>query len=52
MNLKKTLYLLIAGSTAGIVGIFMNQTNTARGEYFQRLGAGILIVLSFDVVPC
>jgi hypothetical protein len=50
MNLKNSI-LLIAGSLAGIIGIFIKQTNTAAGEYFQGLGAGILIVLSFDVVP-
>ena len=43
--------MLIAGSLAGIIGIFIKQMNTAGRQYFQGLGAGILIVLSFDVVP-
>ncbi len=41
----------MAGSIAEIIGNFKKQTNIAGGEYFQRLDAGILIVLSFDVVP-
>jgi len=50
MNLKNSI-LLIVGSVAGIIGTFVRQTNTEGGEYFQGLGAGILIVLSFDVIP-
>jgi len=50
MNLKNTV-LLIAGSAAGIVGSFLTQTHTPGGEFFRGFGTGILIVLSFHVIP-
>ncbi|HNV28677.1 MAG TPA: hypothetical protein PKJ83_06065 [Cyclobacteriaceae bacterium] len=50
MNLKNSV-LLIAGSAAGIVGSFLTLTHTPGGEFLRGFGAGILIVLSFHVIP-
>ncbi|MBK8291840.1 MAG: hypothetical protein IPK96_13820 [Flammeovirgaceae bacterium] len=50
MDLKNSL-LLIGGSVAGIIGVVLNQTPTAGGEFFQGLGIGFLIILSFNVIP-
>jgi hypothetical protein len=50
MNLKDSI-LLIAGSVAGIIGSFLTVTQTDGGEFFRGLGAGFLIVLSFNVIP-
>ena len=50
MDLKNSL-LLIGGSVAGIIGIFLKLTRTEGGEYFQGLGMGFMIVLYFNVAP-
>lgn len=50
MDLKNSL-LLIGGSVAGIIGVFLKETHTEGGEFFQGLGIGFMIALCFNVVP-
>jgi hypothetical protein len=50
MELKNSL-LLVAGSVAGIIGVFLKVTHTDGGEFFQGLGMGFTIVFSFNVFP-
>ena len=50
MNLKDSI-LLFAGSVAGIIGSFMRITHTDGGDFIQGVGAGLLIVLAFNVLP-
>lgn len=50
MDLKNSL-LLIGGSVAGIIGVFLKETHTVGGEFFQGLSIGFMIALCFNVVP-
>lgn len=43
MELKNSL-LGIAGSVAGIIGVFLKVTHADGGEFFQGLGIGFMIV--------
>ncbi|MBL7872284.1 MAG: hypothetical protein JNM78_11770 [Cyclobacteriaceae bacterium] len=50
MELKNSL-LLVAGSVAGIIGVFLKITHTDGGEFFRGLGLGLMIVFCFNVFP-
>ncbi len=50
MELKNTL-LGIAGSVAGIIGVFLKVTHTDGGEFFHGLGIGFMIVFCYNVFP-
>jgi hypothetical protein len=50
MNLKQTI-LFIAASLLGIIGVFLDQTNKEGGDSLKGIGIGIMIALSFQLVP-
>lgn len=50
MNLKQTILFTVA-NIAGILDIFLRQTNKYDGDFFKGIGTGTMIVLAIQIVP-